>query len=263
MAGEGTRYEVTEIKAIRGTESKTIASKQQDGWELVTQQEGRLRTTMTFRRPKPKPPWRLWAALGGAAVILVSIITAGALLEDDSAASQADAEAASNTAQPAPEGEAEPSSTADPMICETTPVEDTCKFGQTAIYRDSVRSGEVELEITVGAPVEFTPSQDADIMYERPPQAVSVYFPVTIKNTSPELAVGMIHGQATNVEQGGTGVESVTDGDIDSFAVGRAEGMPVGESVSVKDGWTMTTLDGVEYNLQINGLAGYAITFTR
>jgi len=42
MTGEETRYEFTEIKAIRGTESKTITSKQQQGWELVTQQEGRL-----------------------------------------------------------------------------------------------------------------------------------------------------------------------------------------------------------------------------
>ncbi len=67
MTGEETRYEITEIKAIRGMEAKTIASKQQEGWELVTQQQGRLRTTMTFRRPKPKNPWRLWAALGGFA----------------------------------------------------------------------------------------------------------------------------------------------------------------------------------------------------
>lgn len=266
MAGEGTRFEVTEIKAVRGTESKTIASKQQDGWELVTQQEGRLRTTMTFRRPKPKPPWRLWTALGGAGVILASIITVGAVLEDDSAAlSQADPAAASNAAQPAPEGDAASSSTADSMICETTPGGDPCKFGQTAIYRDSVRTGEVELEITVGAPVEFEPSEDAFIMYDRPPQQVSVYFPVTIKtikNTSPESAADIIPG-VTNAEQGADGIEPVSDGDIDVFAVRHAEGMPVGESVSVKDGWTMATLDGVEYTLRIDGLAGYAITFTR
>lgn len=114
MTGEGSRYEVTEIKAIRGTESKTITSKQQEGWELVSQQQGRLRTTMTFRRPKPKIPWRLWAALGGAGVIL---ITVGALLADNSDVSPADTAAASNaeqsSPQPDPEQEAELSSSAD------------------------------------------------------------------------------------------------------------------------------------------------------
>ncbi|MGW4482115.1 DUF4839 domain-containing protein [Rhodococcus triatomae] len=114
MTGEGSRYEVTEIKAIRGTESKTITSKQQEGWELVSQQQGRLRTTITFRRPKPKIPWRLWAALGGAGVIL---ITLGALLADNSDVSPADTAAASNaeqsSPQPDPEQEAESSSSAD------------------------------------------------------------------------------------------------------------------------------------------------------
>ena len=256
MTGEETRYEVTEIKAIRGTESKTITRKQQEGWELVTQQEGRLRTTMTFRRPKPKTPWRLWGALGGAGVIVAGIITVGALLED-SDASSADSD------QSAPEPEAEPSASGDPMICETRSGGDPCKFGQTAIYSDSVRSGDVKLEITVGAPVEFTLSEDASTMYDLPPQPVNVYFPVTVKNTSPELAVSMIHGQATNAEQGETDIKPVTDGDVDSFAVGRAVGMPVGESRSVRDGWTMATLEGVEYSLSIDGLAGYTIKFTR
>lgn len=267
MTGEEARYEVTEIKAIRGTEAKTITSKQQEGWELVTQQPGRLRTTLTFRRPKPKPHWRLWAALGGAGVILAGILTAGALLEDDSDASTNDTVAASSaeqsSPQPAPDREAEPSSSADPLICDASPGGDPCKFGQTAIYSDTVRSGEVKLEITVGAPVEFTPSEDASTLYDRPLEPVSVYFPVTVKNTSPELVVSMIHGQATNAEQGETDIEALSNGDIDSFAVGRAVGLPVGESISVKDGWTMTTLEGVEYRVKIDGLAGYSIKFTR
>ena len=267
MTGEDTRYEVTEVKAIRGTESKTITSKQQEGWELVTQQQGRLRTTMTFRRPKPKPPWRLWAALGGVSVILVGILTVGTLLEEDSDASTTDAVASSSaeqsSPQPAPEQKAEPSSSADPMICETTSWEDTCKFGQTAIYSDTVRSGEVKLEITVGAPVEFTPSEDAWTLYDRPLQPVNVYFPVTIKNTSPELAVDMIFGQATNAEQGATGTKFMSDGEIEGLAVAGAKGMPVGESMSVKDGWTMATLEGVEFQVRVDGLAGYGITFTR
>lgn len=268
MAGEDTRHEVTEIKAIRGTESKKITSMQQEGWELVTQEKGGLRTTMTFRRPKPKPPWRLWAALGGVGVILVGIMTVGALVEDDSEASTTDAVAASNvepsTPQPAPEPEADPSSSVDPIICDTTGLfRDPCKFGQTAIYSDTVRSGEVKLEITVGAPVEFTLSEDASTMYDWPPQPVSVYFPITIKNTSPEGAVDMVHGEVSNAEQGEASTAPVSDGDVDSFAVGRAVGLPVGESLSVKEGWTMATLEGIEYRVRIDGLAGYSIKFTR
>ncbi|MCT2265774.1 hypothetical protein M3F32_14480 [Dietzia cinnamea] len=102
MASEKTRYETTEIKAIRGTESKTIARKQREGWELLTRQEGRLRTTMTFRRPKPKTPWTFWAALGGAGVALAGIITVGALLEDDSDSSTTDVNASSSAEQPSP-----------------------------------------------------------------------------------------------------------------------------------------------------------------
>ncbi len=268
MIGEGTRYEVTEIKVIRGAESKAITTKQQEGWELVTEQEGRLRTTMTFRRPKPKLRWRLWAALGGVGVILAGIITVGAILEDDSDASAADAAAASrneqSSLQSGPERDADPSDSADPMVCDTSPNSDPCKFGQTAIYRDTVRSGDVKLEITVGAPVEFRLSKDAIIAHDLAPQPVSVYFPVTVINTSPGGSVTMIHTQATNAEQGEyDGIREVSDGDVDSFAVSRVIGMPVGESLTVKDGWNMATLEGVEYSLRIDGLAGYTVKFTQ
>ncbi|MGG7104777.1 DUF4839 domain-containing protein [Rhodococcus sp. DN22] len=120
MTGEETQYEVTEIKAIRGTEAKTITRKQQEGWELVTQQQGTLRTTMTFRRPKPKTPWRLWAVLGGAAVILAGIMTVGALLEDDSDASTTEAGAASSTEQPSPQPA--PERSAEPAAPETAEI---------------------------------------------------------------------------------------------------------------------------------------------
>lgn len=266
MIGDQTRYEVTEIKAIRGTESKTITSKQQEGWELVTQQEGLLRTTMTFRRPKPKPPWRLWAAVGGVGIILAGIMTVGALTEDDDA-STTDAAAASSaeqpSPQPAPEQEAEPSSSADPMICETGPLADPCKFGQTAVYSDTVRSGVVRLEITVGAPVEFTPSEDARTLYDRPLQPVTLYFPVTIKNTSPDLLETLILTHVANAEQGESSTQSVNDGDIGRPSVSGGGYLPLGESLGVKDGWAMATLDGIEYSLSMDGLSGYTIEFTR
>lgn len=276
MVAEQARYEVTEIKAIRGTESKAIASKQQEGWELVDRQDGLVRTTMTFRRPKPKPPWRLWAALGGVGVVLAGIITVGALTAGDDA-STTDAAATSGAEQPsplpAPEQEAEPSPAADPMICDTTDPWSRggpCTFGQTAIYSDTRRDlSEVRLEITVGAPVEFTLSEDAIMDSDQPPYPVSVYFPVTVKNISPDSAMpSSVSTQATNAEQSkysGTyvGIQEVSDGDVGLRSVTSALSLPVGETLSVKEGWNMTTLEGVEYSLRIDGLGGYTIEFAR
>ncbi|NKT14603.1 hypothetical protein GS495_16070 [Rhodococcus hoagii] len=211
----------------------------------------------------------MWAALGGVGVILAGIMTVGAILEDDSDASTADAVAAANaeqSPQPAQELQAEPSSSADAMICDTTGLfSDPCKFGQTAICSRRARSGELQLEITVGAPVELELSEFAIIPFDLPRNPVSVYFSITVKNTSPESATpSMILTQATNAEQGTHGgIWNVSDGDVDSFAVSRGVGMPVGESLSVKGGWNMARLEGVEYSLSINGLAGYTIKFTR
>jgi hypothetical protein len=276
MDAEQARYEVTEIKVIRGAESKTIAGKQQEGWELVDRQDGILRTTMTFRRPKPKPPWRLWAALGGVGVILAGIITVGALTEDDDASATDAATASSaeqSSPQPAPAQEAEPSPSADPMICDTTDPWSRggpCTFGQTAIYSDTRRDlSEVRLEITVGAPVEFALSEDAIIDSDQAPYPVSVYFPVTVKNTSPDSTMpDMVSTQATNAEQSkysGTyvGIQQVSDGDVDSSAASGIEGLPMGETLSVKEGWNMTTLEGVQYSLSIDGLGGYTVEFAR
>ncbi|WP_137872725.1 hypothetical protein [Rhodococcus sp. Q] len=269
MTGEGKRYEVTEVKAIRGTESKTIARKQQEGWELVTQDKGGLRTTMTFRRPKPKTPWQMWAAVGGVGVLLVGLLAVGALVEDDSDASTTDAAAVASAEQPAPEQDAEPSSATDPMICvaEQDLFGASCKFGQTAIYSDTLprQRGERKLEITVGAPIEFTPSEDAQTLYDLSLHPVNVYFPITVKNTSPELALehGSIFTEAKNAEQGGrySGIRWVSDGDVDSL--GGFDDLPVGESLSAKEGVSMTTLEGVELRVSIDGMSGYSITFTR
>ena len=61
---------------------------------------GRLRNHLTFRRPKPKTPWRLWAALGGVGVVLAAIITIGVLQEDSNDTSTTEAATASSTELP-------------------------------------------------------------------------------------------------------------------------------------------------------------------
>lgn len=167
---------------------------------------------------------------------------------------------------PIPSTEASAPATPESASCVTTKLswDETCKFGQTAIYADTVRSGEVKLEITVGAPVEFELSDDYHIVYDLPPGRVNVYFPITIKNLSPEINSDdiMIHTQATNAQQGEhDGIREVSDGEVEGFP--SFKGLANGQSVSVKEGWSMETLDGVEYTIRIDGLAGYSVTFTR
>ena len=47
------QYEFISVQVIRGTEGKTIAKWEKDGWELDARSQGLLRTEMTFRRVKP------------------------------------------------------------------------------------------------------------------------------------------------------------------------------------------------------------------
>lgn len=46
------------VKTIRGREASTVAKLQNEGWELVSQNQGTLRTELTFRRVKPKDPFQ-------------------------------------------------------------------------------------------------------------------------------------------------------------------------------------------------------------
>ena len=45
MADDDVQYESKDVRAIRGTEARTIAKWQKDGWELVTQSQGPLLQT--------------------------------------------------------------------------------------------------------------------------------------------------------------------------------------------------------------------------
>src|SRR3954454_23062817 len=76
---------------MRGTEARSIAKWQKDGWELVDQSTGTLQVTLNFR--KRKPPLPVWQMLigGAVAMILVGIIGVGALLERAGGAQDAQA----------------------------------------------------------------------------------------------------------------------------------------------------------------------------
>lgn len=83
-------YEYTSTWALRGTEGRTIAKWQKDGWELDNQSPGTLRTEITFRRLKPKNAWQQcvafiaarWSAFGRLTPMSqqLAVASAGALV---------------------------------------------------------------------------------------------------------------------------------------------------------------------------------------
>lgn len=103
MADNDIQYQFTETKTVRGTEKRAIAKKQQEGWELVSQEPGRLQTTLKFRRPKPKQNWLLLAGLGGVAVVAVGAIAIGAIAESGDTAPSLEPVATSTADRPTSE----------------------------------------------------------------------------------------------------------------------------------------------------------------
>jgi hypothetical protein len=103
MPDETQQYENKEVRAVRGLVAKTIASWEREGWELVSQEEGKLQTKLNFRRPKKKLPLKA-LVIGGVtiAAILTTIITIGAITESksDPAAETAQAEATTTSTEP-------------------------------------------------------------------------------------------------------------------------------------------------------------------
>ncbi|GAB3631682.1 hypothetical protein GCM10027421_10350 [Microbacterium shaanxiense] len=84
------KYDTATVKVIRGTEGKTIAKRESDGWELISQNTGTLRTELVFRKPTPKTPWRTYAILGGVLVVLFIFIGIMAALSNEGEAGDAD-----------------------------------------------------------------------------------------------------------------------------------------------------------------------------
>lgn len=83
MAGTDSGYQSLEVKVVRGTEQRTITKRQAEGWELVDQQPGTVRSTLVFRRPKPPVPWKLVGGVGAGLVAILAFAGVMAVLEDD------------------------------------------------------------------------------------------------------------------------------------------------------------------------------------
>ncbi|WP_103510012.1 DUF4839 domain-containing protein [Streptomyces sp. SM13] len=81
MADE-IKYEYKTVQTVRGTDGLVISKMQKDGWELAEQDQGRLRSTLKFRRPKkPLPRLLIGTAVGGL-VVLAIVIGVAAAIED-------------------------------------------------------------------------------------------------------------------------------------------------------------------------------------
>ena len=81
MVDNRVRYESKSVKTLRGTEGRSIAKWQQQGWELVSQDAATLHTTLNFRKVKPPLPVRQLVIGGVVVAVLLGILGVGAALE--------------------------------------------------------------------------------------------------------------------------------------------------------------------------------------
>lgn len=109
MADDGVQYEVKTVRTIRGTEARVITKWEKDGWEFVTDRRGKVQTELTFRRQKPKTPWRLIAVAGGALLVVAIISIIGVSLSGGSS-SEAETVPTENVAAPSEQPSEAPAS---------------------------------------------------------------------------------------------------------------------------------------------------------
>jgi uncharacterized protein DUF4839 len=82
MAGE-VKYEHKSVRAVRGTDGLVISKMHKDGWELVEQAPGTLRSTLTFRRPRKPVPWLLIGAVAAVLAVVAAGVAIGAAFSDE------------------------------------------------------------------------------------------------------------------------------------------------------------------------------------
>ncbi|MFA3872217.1 DUF4839 domain-containing protein [Streptomyces sp. MMCC 100] len=100
MADE-IKYEYKTVQTVRGTDGLVISKMKKDGWELVDQDQGALRSTLNFRRPKKPQPWLLIGAAVAVLVVLAIVIgVASALGDGDEKKNEADRPTAAASEEP-------------------------------------------------------------------------------------------------------------------------------------------------------------------
>lgn len=146
---DDARYVSKTVRAIRGTEARTIAKWQEDGWELASQDQGLLRTEITFRRPKPEVPWRLVALVGGLVLLVVVIVVGVVLVVNRGGGGASEPTASPTEVATAPSGQSSTDSPAAPATTasEATPTQPAAEETLTA-----ANNAELAAVLTVSDP---------------------------------------------------------------------------------------------------------------
>lgn len=286
MTENETRYEVKEVRAIRGAEARTVDRQRKQGWEMISQARGSaLHTNLTFRRPKPKVPWKSLTAVGAVVAIAVTL---GVVFGDSGApASEEPAPVASSTStQPTLAASDASSDEIGPKPSDEAsedgvvyPDENVFKYGEAAMFevRQScgytIAGGECEghypIEVTVDEPTAYVPTDPAGAM-----QGDIVYFTVTIRNLARFDAFD-VNGMPSEVISGLEQVDPSLDrlvghgtrGDQLFYDpanhIGTYEGGMVepGASISFREGFSVANAKDVVYAIRPYGIGGDELFF--
>lgn len=83
MADRDVQYELKSVKVMRGTESRSIAKWEAQGWEMVSRDSATLHTTLNFRKVKSPLPMRQILIGGVAVAVLLGILGVTSALGSD------------------------------------------------------------------------------------------------------------------------------------------------------------------------------------
>ncbi|GGF50673.1 hypothetical protein GCM10010922_28230 [Microbacterium sorbitolivorans] len=150
MVSSEAEYETRVVRSVRGMENRTISKWEKEGWEVVSQATGKVRSEITIRRAKPKSRLRAIAIAGSAAaaalavVIVIGVISeqrSGNSDEDpSSAAADGPSEQQESSESAAPEEAPTPTEISEPEVSASNdPVmtpEGDAEFGDLLTLRD-------------------------------------------------------------------------------------------------------------------------------
>lgn len=96
------KYQTMTTTVVRGLENRSRAKWEAQGWEFVSDEElPMLRTTLTFRRPAPKVPWKLLAYVGAAVGVLAVVGIVASIVSGSAGPEQPEAIPTTSAASPA------------------------------------------------------------------------------------------------------------------------------------------------------------------
>lgn len=117
------KYRTQQVKVLKINKEKTVQSMQKNGWELTDESDGRLQTTLTFRKPAPVINKKIVIPVAVGAIVLLAGLGVVGLLDQDSSSSASPS--ASSTSSEAVETTAEepetPSSSAETRLPSKSP----------------------------------------------------------------------------------------------------------------------------------------------